>query len=57
MENWPGQIVRTFQKRTDLKFQGNMRGGDHSYPGVPHAAWNFTKENLHQIYFPATYLK
>ena len=34
-----------------------MRGGDHSYPGVPHAAWNFTKENFHQIYFPATYLK
>ena len=34
-----------------------MHGGDHSYPGVQLAAWNVTKEKLHQIYFPATYLK
>ena len=34
-----------------------MHGGDHSYPGVLLAPWNVTKEKLHQIYFPATYLK
>ena len=34
-----------------------MRGRDHSYPGVQLAAWNVTEEKLHQIYFPATYLK
>ena len=34
-----------------------MHGGDHSYPGVQLAAWNVTKEKLHQIYFRATYLK
>ena len=34
-----------------------MRGGDHSNSGVQLAAWNVTKENLHQRYFPATYLK
>ena len=34
-----------------------MRGGDHSYPGAQLAAWNVTKEKLHQIYFPTTYLK
>ena len=34
-----------------------MHGGDHSYPGVQLAAWNVTKEKLHQIYFHATYMK
>ena len=34
-----------------------MRCGDHSYPGVQLAAWNVTKEKLHQIYFLVTYLK
>ena len=34
-----------------------MHGGDHSYSDVQLAAWNVTKEKLHQIYFPATYLK
>ena len=34
-----------------------MRGEDHSYPGIHLAAWNVTKEKLHQRYFPATYLK
>ena len=34
-----------------------MRDGDHFYPGVQLAAWNATKEKLHQVYFLATYLK
>ena len=34
-----------------------MCGGDHSYLGVQFAAWNVTKENIHQRYFPPTYLK
>ena len=34
-----------------------MHGGDHSYLGEQLAPWNVTKEKLHQIYFPATYLK
>ena len=34
-----------------------MHGGDYPYPGVQPAAWNVTKGKLHQIYFPATYLK
>ena len=34
-----------------------MRGADHSYPGVQLAAWNVTKEKLHQRHFHAAYLK
>ena len=34
-----------------------MHGGDHSYSGVQLAAWNVTKEKLHQIYFPTIYVK
>ena len=34
-----------------------MRGEDHLYPVVQLAVWNVTKETLHQIYFPETYLK
>ena len=34
-----------------------MRGGDHFYAGVQLAAWNVTKEKLHQRYFSTTYLK
>ena len=34
-----------------------MHGGDHSYPGVQLSTLNVTKEKLHQIYFPVTYLK
>ena len=34
-----------------------MRGGDHSYPDVQLAAWNVTREKIHQIYFLVIYLK
>ena len=34
-----------------------MGGRDHSYPGLQLAAWNIIEENLHQRYFPVTYLK
>ena len=34
-----------------------MHGGDDSYSAVQLAAWNVIKEKLHQIYFPATYMK
>ena len=34
-----------------------MHSEDHYYQGVQLAAWNVTKEKLHQICFPATYLK
>ena len=34
-----------------------MRGRDNSYPGVQLAAWNITREKLHQIHFLATYLQ
>ena len=34
-----------------------MRGRDHSDPSVQLEDWNVTKENLHQIYCLATYLK
>ena len=44
-------------KKLFLDFQGNLRGGVHSYPHVQFAAWKVNKEKLHQRYFPATYLK
>ena len=46
-----------FQKKLLLDFSVNMRGGDHSYPGVQLATWNVTIEKLHEIYFLSTYLK
>ena len=34
-----------------------MHGRGHSDPDLHLAAWNVTKEKLHQVYFLATYLK
>ena len=45
------------QKKLFLDFQGNLRGEDHSCPGVQLAAWNITIEKPHHIYCLATNLK
>ena len=56
-ENWSGQLKCSGKKSCSYIPRENMRGGDHLYPGVQLAVWNVTKEKLHKIYFPVTYLR
>ena len=35
-----------FQKKLFVDCKGDMRGVDHSYPGVQLAAWNVTMEDI-----------
>ena len=46
-----------FQNGLGMNLQGNIGGGDHSYPGVQFAAWNIIKDRFHRRYFPASFLK